>query len=496
MSHSSATQTNNNNNNNIAENVALSMEIISSYPSYSCQHHATTTTLTTTSATNAMELDFDIENNNFTTTPLVENVTNNNNHASNQDLSFHQCHNQDTNFPSYYPKPTPDLLNFLHLSPTNSSLGNSSISFENQPHNNNTNLAKAPSNNATWVGNNCEYNPIGVSYDPFLHLNLPTQPPPLFQSLVSHGYNVPRNDFVFGDDIEGSGIGAFQDFENGVIELSTHDGGKRRRGKSTKQFTSTTERQRRVDLGGKFDALKELIPNPSKVLFFSCLYQEFFCLFTHMYPSTGGNLVRSREHPQVYGANSPSWLPSICLIHVSLLPQICNILRYLSFVSFKASVVGDAIDYIKELLRTVNELKILVEKKRFEKQRMMKRHKVEEGDASNEGDLMNTTNNHSYNESLRSSWIQRKSKDTEIDVRIIDNEVTIKLVQRKKINCLVYASQVLDELNLDLQHVAGGHIGDFSSFMFNSKISEGSSVYASAIANKLIEVMDRNLGAA
>ncbi|XP_019420771.1 PREDICTED: transcription factor bHLH10-like, partial [Lupinus angustifolius] len=286
-------------------------------------------------------------------------------------------------------------------------------------------------NNGTWVGNNCNYNPIGVSYDPFLHLNLPTQPrnEPLFQSLVSHGYNVPRNDFVFGDDIEGSGIGAFQGFENGVMELSTHDVGKRRRGKSTKQFTSTTERQRRVDLGGKFDALKELIPNPSK--------------------------------------------------------------------SDRASVVGDAIDYIKELLRTVKELKILVEKKRYEKQRMMKRHKVEEGDVSNEGDLMmNATNNHSYNESLRSSWIQRKSKDTEIDVRIIDNEVTIKLVQRKKINCLVYASQVLDELNLDLQHVAGGHIGDFSSFMFNSKICEGSSVYASAIANKLIDVMDRNLAAA
>ncbi|OIV93803.1 hypothetical protein TanjilG_03766 [Lupinus angustifolius] len=426
MSQTCATKTNN--NNTIAENVGLSMEIITSYPSYSCEvqqdHAIIATTTTTTSATNAMELDFDMENNNFTTTHLVEeDLTNNNNHGSSQNLSFDQCHNQDINFPSYYPKPTPDLLNFLHLSPTNSSLGNSSISFENQPHNNN--------NNGTWVGNNCNYNPIGVSYDPFLHLNLPTQPrnEPLFQSLVSHGYNVPRNDFVFGDDIEGSGIGAFQGFENGVMELSTHDVGKRRRGKSTKQFTSTTERQRRVDLGGKFDALKELIPNPSK--------------------------------------------------------------------SDRASVVGDAIDYIKELLRTVKELKILVEKKRYEKQRMMKRHKVEEGDVSNEGDLMmNATNNHSYNESLRSSWIQRKSKDTEIDVRIIDNEVTIKLVQRKKINCLVYASQVLDELNLDLQHVAGGHIGDFSSFMFNSKICEGSSVYASAIANKLIDVMDRNLAAA
>ena len=41
----------------------------------------------------------------------------------------------------------------------------------------------------------------------------------------------------------------------------------------------------------------------------------------------------------------------------------------LSFIAFgfiqadRASVVGDAINYIKELMRTVNELKLLVEKK-------------------------------------------------------------------------------------------------------------------------------------
>ncbi|XLS84984.1 hypothetical protein HN51_035150 [Arachis hypogaea] len=31
----------------------------------------------------------------------------------------------------------------------------------------------------------------------------------------------------------------------------------------------------------------------------------------------------------------------------------------------RASVVGDAIEYIRELLRTVNKLKLLVEKKRY-----------------------------------------------------------------------------------------------------------------------------------
>ncbi|KAL9327310.1 hypothetical protein ACSQ67_007955 [Phaseolus vulgaris] len=160
--------------------------------------------------------------------------------------------------------------------------------------------------------------------------------------------------------------------------------------------------------------------------------------------------------------------------------------------SDRASVVGDAINYIRELKRTVDELKLLVEKKRHEKQRVvvMMRHKVEtEGQEDSNLD----PDDGSYNESLRSSWIQRKSKDTEVDVRIVDNEVTIKLVQRKKMDCLVHVSQVLDQLNLDLQHVAGGHIGDFCSYLFNTKMCDGSCVYASAIANKLIQVMDTSL---
>ncbi|KAK7250701.1 hypothetical protein RIF29_33297 [Crotalaria pallida] len=452
-------------------NVGLSMETLSPYPSllsYSCgeqQQDAMISTATTTTTATAMELGYHHPYNNFT--HLVEEGLNDNNNnydgSSSHDLSFDQSykgHHHDMQFPNY-PKPTPDLLDFLHLSPA-SSLANSSISFENP---------KIPSEcgSGTWVGN-CSMGALdttnlmsSLSYNPFLHLNnLPSAAPgPLFQSL--------SNGFVFGrgDEIEGGHNNApyqegdGRDFENnGVIEFTQDDGGyagkKRGGGKSSnnKQFTSTAERQRRVDLGGKFDALKELIPNPSK-------------------------------EPLLYNDNVHKLLTTFHFVLVCFHGTTKT-------KSDRASVVGDAIDYIKELLRTVNELKVLVEKKRFEKQRM-KRLKVEEGSAT-EGSL--DPDNHSYNESLRSSWIQRKSKDTEIDVRIIDNEVTIKLVQRKKINCLVYASQVLDDLKLDLQHVAGGHIGDFSSFMFNSKICEGSSVYASAIANKLIEVMDRSLAAA
>ncbi|THG23593.1 hypothetical protein TEA_005018 [Camellia sinensis var. sinensis] len=120
--------------------------------------------------------------------------------------------------------------------------------------------------------------------------------------------------------------------------------------------------------------------------------------------------------------------------------------------SDRASVVGDAIEYIKELLRTVNELKILGKKKRCGRERS-KRHKTDDGSATSDVECSNIKPDlkQSYNGStLRSSWLQRKSKDTEVDVRIIDDEVTIKLGQRKKITCLLLVSKVLDVLQLDV----------------------------------------------
>ncbi|KAI8025323.1 Transcription factor bHLH10 [Camellia lanceoleosa] len=111
--------------------------------------------------------------------------------------------------------------------------------------------------------------------------------------------------------------------------------------------------------------------------------------------------------------------------------------------SDRASIVGDAIEYIKELLREINELEILVEKKRCGRERS-KRHKTEDGSAIRDVERFNIKPDpeQSYNGStLTSSWLQRKSKDTEVDVSIIDDEVTIKLGQRKKINCLLLVSK-------------------------------------------------------
>ncbi|XP_028554970.1 transcription factor EAT1-like, partial [Dendrobium catenatum] len=193
-----------------------------------------------------------------------------------------------------------------------------------------------------------------------------------------------------------------------------------------------TERQRRVQLNEKFAALRSLVPNPSK-------------------------------------------------------PD-------------RASTVGDAIDYIKELLRTIDDLKLLVEKKQLGRERSKQIIRTEETTACTDMESStiirsakedNQENLPAINGPLRSSWIQRKSKETFVDVRIIDDEVNIKLTQKKKMNTLLFVSKALDELQLDLNHVAGGNIGDYHIFMFNAKICEGSTVYAGAVANKLLDAMAR-----
>lgn len=139
--------------------------------------------------------------------------------------------------------------------------------------------------------------------------------------------------------------------------------------------------------------------------------------------------------------------------------------------------MADATRYIEELIRSVKELELLVSRKRCGRREKSKRARIDGPSDSGEIESCVTktpddmADQSSYNSNtLRTSWLQRKSKVTEVDVRIIDDEVTIKLVQRKKINCLLYVSRVLDELQLDLHHVAGGQIGEHHSFLFNSKV--------------------------
>uniref|UniRef100_A0A0E0JHD9 BHLH domain-containing protein n=1 Tax=Oryza punctata TaxID=4537 RepID=A0A0E0JHD9_ORYPU len=156
----------------------------------------------------------------------------------------------------------------------------------------------------------------------------------------------------------------------------------------------------------------------------------------------------------------------------------------------RATVISDAIEYIQELGRTVEELTLLVEKKR--RRREMQGDVVDAAPSaamdqaaeSSEGEVA------PQRQPIRSTYIQRRSKETFVDVRIVENDVNIKLTKRRRDGCLAAASRALDDLRLDLVHLSGGKIGDCHIYMFNTKIHPGSPVFASAVASRLIEVVD------
>ncbi|KAJ4769530.1 basic helix-loop-helix (bHLH) DNA-binding superfamily protein [Rhynchospora pubera] len=171
----------------------------------------------------------------------------------------------------------------------------------------------------------------------------------------------------------------------------------------------------------------------------------------------------------------------------------------------RATIVSDAIDYINELCRTVNELKLLVEKKRMKMSSVSfnKDTATADMESSNatltslppDGGNMNGGEQEGgglgKGPRLRSSWLQRRSKEALVDVRIIEDEVNIKITKKKKaIGCLLPVSRAIDELQLQVLNLSGGIIGECHVYMFNTQIMEGCSVYASAVAKKLIQIID------
>ncbi|KAG7573200.1 Myc-type basic helix-loop-helix (bHLH) domain [Arabidopsis suecica] len=356
---------------------------------------------------------------------LNQNINNDNNHLINQMIQEsnwgvsedNSGFFMNTSNPNTTTTPIPDLLSLLHLPRCSMSLPSSNLS--------------------DIMAGSC------FTYDPLFHLNLPPQPP-LIPSNDYSGYllGIDTNTTTQRDESNVGDENNNAQFDSGIIEFSKEIRRKGRGKRKNKPFT--TERERRCHLNERYEALKLLIPNPSK--------------------------------------------------------------------GDRASILQDGIDYINELRRRVSELKYLVERKRCGG-----RHKNNEldnninnnnsNDHDNDEDNIDDENMEkkpesdvidqcSSNNSLRCSWLQRKSKVTEVDVRIVDDEVTIKVVQKKKINCLLLVSKVFDQLQLDLYHVAGGQIGEHYSFLFNTKIYEGSTIYASAIANRVIEVVDKHYMAA
>ncbi|KAL5547517.1 hypothetical protein UlMin_002748 [Ulmus minor] len=164
----------------------------------------------------------------------------------------------------------------------------------------------------------------------------------------------------------------------------------------------------------------------------------------------------------------------------------------------RAAIVKDAIRYTKELLKTVNELKLIVEKKRCERGQTNKNkpstsHPEKSGTIGVIKPEQDQLCDHS--DPTANKAFLRNKEDTKVEVRIVDDKVLIEIVQKKRNNdvyLLQFGSKLLDQLELDILNITGGCIGDYSSFLFNTKMHEGSSLNANAIANKFIEVLDMN----
>ncbi|XP_040990972.1 transcription factor bHLH91-like [Juglans microcarpa x Juglans regia] len=271
----------------------------------------------------------------------------------------HQSYDYSSLPNSPYP-PTPDLLNLFHLPRCSASsvLPNSSISFSNPAQ---KTTASYQSSQLGFLGDI----PTGadsasgasVLYDPQFHLNLPPQPPlfrQLFGQSLPNGYSLPcsGNGSLFGtggDEREGNG-GVYKDGD-------------------VRQFEN---------------GVLELIS------------RDMGCIGKGRDGETK-HFATERERRQN--------LNDKYKVLRSLVPKPTKADR-------ASAVVGDAIEYIKDLQRTVNELKLLVEKKRCGREMVTK-------------PVGDPHGGQSYNGSLRSSWLQRKSKDTKVDVRVIDDEVSI-----------------------------------------------------------------------
>ncbi|CAM8950940.1 unnamed protein product [Rhodiola kirilowii] len=355
----------------------------------------------------------------------------NENHQEQQMLQIEMLQNSQGSYSSSAlldvscPGPAaPDLLNLLHFPKSPSS-----ASFFHNSTISFANASQSPSNFQNAVGLMDAASSSAIFYDPLLHLNLPPQPPifkDLFQSLP-HGLTLPvttTGSFFARMDEMERSRGMFTDADGQLID----DG--------VLEFTADMPQM----VKGRNGKLKPFATERDR-----------------------------RDNLNNKYTTLKSLIPS---------PKKTD----------RASIVEDAIEYIKELTRTINELKVLVEKKRCVKERI-KRLKIDEASPDLKSSDVNA--NSELNEPLRSSWLQRKSKDIEVDVRIIDDELAVKLSQRKKFNCLLTVSKILEELQLDLQHVSGGQVGDFYSFLFNTKIGEAACVYAGGIANKLIEGVER-----
>ncbi|MCO5569554.1 hypothetical protein L7F22_023269 [Adiantum nelumboides] len=141
----------------------------------------------------------------------------------------------------------------------------------------------------------------------------------------------------------------------------------------------------------------------------------------------------------------------------------------------RASIVQDAIDYVNELKQRADELK-------YERGvANLKRQKVVDGGLDGGGDVGDTRSPKGKQKLLSKSKVERGNLctishktsrcGTEVDVRIFDDEATIKVTQHQsRRSLLLDACSVLNEAELEILHANGARIGNCHAYMLNVKV--------------------------
>ena len=127
----------------------------------------------------------------------------------------------------------------------------------------------------------------------------------------------------------------------------------------------------------------------------------------------------------------------------------------------------------------MKELKILVEQKWHgtNRKKMIKM----DGEAASDGESSSTRpvrdeQDNQLDWAIRSSWVQRGSKECHVDVHVVENAVNVQLTEWKNANSLPHAAKVLDELHLEIVSVVGKIVDDHRIFVFNTKVLRGYSL--------------------
>ncbi|KAH7316355.1 hypothetical protein KP509_21G089700 [Ceratopteris richardii] len=161
----------------------------------------------------------------------------------------------------------------------------------------------------------------------------------------------------------------------------------------------------------------------------------------------------------------------------------------------RASIVQDAIDYVKELKKLNEDLQGEILNRRIQKRRKVENDELTKIGSlwrlgsRNETQFISDTRNHGININIAH---ELSRLGTEVEVRISDNEATIKVTQHQPRRTLLDAFVVLDEVDLELLHASGARIGNSDIYMFNVKIPEAGVALAGHIARKLLQRLDNS----